>query len=462
MRPASIGPRSRRLDYNPAMPRLPVAIALSACSCLMRAQAPVPLARSVQAQLPALIETYKDFHRNPELSHHEEQTSAKFAADLRQLGYTVTEHVGKYRDGSQAWGIVAILENGPGPRLLIRTDLDALPVEEKTGVDYASHVHSTNAEGQPTSVMHACGHDIHMTALLGTAKELAGRKSQWHGTVMLIGQPSEETIDGARAMLADNLYARFGKPDFVLGQHDDSSIAAGDVAIKGGPLLASSTSVDVVMRGIGSHGAHPDAGKDPIVMAAEFILLAQTVVSRQTDPQSPAVLTVGTIHGGLKRNIIPEEVKMQLTLRAYSEPVRLHMIEAIRSTANGVAIAYGVAPDRMPIVTVSETEVTPPTINDPAFADRLRAVAIATLGADHVQTGRSEMGSEDFGLFSLDGTIPSVFVRLGAVDPGKLAESQKTGVPLPGPHSPFFAPVYEPTLRTGVTAMTALALDILK
>ena len=462
MRPASIGPRSRRLDYNPAMPRLPVAIALSACSCLMRAQAPVPLARSVQAQLPALIETYKDFHRNPELSHHEEQTSAKFAADLRQLGYTVTEHVGKYQDGSQAWGIVAILENGPGPRLLIRTDLDALPVEEKTGVDYASHVHSTNAEGQPTSVMHACGHDIHMTALLGTAKELAGRKSQWHGTVMLIGQPSEETIDGARAMLADNLYARFGKPDFVLGQHDDSTIAAGDVAIKGGPLLASSTSVDVIMRGIGSHGAHPDAGKDPIVMAAEFILMAQTIVSRQTDPQSPAVLTVGTIHGGLKRNIIPEEVKMQLTLRAYSEPVRLHMIEAIRSTANGVAIAYGVAPDRMPIVTVSETEVTPPTINDPAFADRLRAVAIATLGADHVQTGRSEMGSEDFGLFSLDGTIPSVFVRLGAVDPGKLAESQKTGVPLPGPHSPFFAPVYEPTLRTGVTAMTALALDILK
>ncbi len=412
--------------------------------------------------MPALIETYKDFHRNPELSHREEHTSAKLAADLRQLGYTVTEHVGKYQDGSQAWGIVAIFENGPGPRLLIRTDMDALPVEEKTGVDYASHVRSTNAEGQPTSVMHACGHDIHMTVLLGTAKELVSRKSQWHGTLMLIGQPSEETIDGARAMLADKLYARFGKPDFVLGEHDDASIAAGYLAIKGGPLLASSTSVDVVMRGIGSHGAHPDAGKDPIVMAAEFILLAQTIVSRQTDAQSPAVLTVGTIHGGLKRNIIPDEVKMQLTLRAYCEPVRLHMIDAIRSTANGVAIAYGVAPDRMPIVTVSETEVTPPTINDPAFAGRLRAVAIATLGADHVQTGRSEMGSEDFGLFSLDGTIPSVFVRLGAVDPGKLAESLKTGVPLPGPHSPYFAPVYEPTLRTGVTAMTALALDILK
>jgi hippurate hydrolase len=301
-----------------------------------------------------------------------------------------------------------------------------------------------------------------MTALLGTARELAARKNQWHGTAMLIGQPSEETIDGARAMLADRLYERFGKPDYVLGEHDDSSIAAGNVAIKDGPLLASSTSVDVTMRGIGSHGAHPDAGKDPIVMAAEFILLAQTIVSRQTPPQEPAVLTVGMIHGGLKRNIIPEEVKMELTLRAYSEPVRLNLIEGIKRTANGVAVAYGVPADRMPIVTVSETEVTPPTINDAAFAARLRAVAVATLGADHVVSARAEMGSEDFGLFSLGGTIPSVFVRLGAVEPAKLAESQKTGVPLPGPHSPLFAPVFEPTLRTGVITMTALALDILK
>jgi hippurate hydrolase len=263
-------------------------------------------------------------------------------------------------------------------------------------------------------------------------------------------------------MLADRLYERFGKPDYVLGEHDDSSIAAGNVAIKDGPLLASSTSVDVAMRGIGSHGAHPDAGKDPIVMAAEFILLAQTIVSRQTPPQEPAVLTVGMIHGGLKRNIIPEEVKMELTLRAYSEPVRLNLIEGIKRTANGVAVAYGVPADRMPIVTVSETEVTPPTINDAAFAARLRAVAVATLGADHVVSARAEMGSEDFGLFSLGGTIPSVFVRLGAVEPAKLAESQKTGVPLPGPHSPLFAPVFEPTLRTGVITMTALALDILK
>ena len=444
------------------MPRLPIAIFLTVFASIAAPAQQPSLSQSVEAQLPALDETYKNFHRNPELSHHEEHTSATLAAELRKLGYTVTEHVGRYADGSQAWGVVAILQNGPGPRLLLRTDLDALPVEEKTGVDYASHAKSVNADGQPTGVMHACGHDIHMTALLGVARELATRKSQWHGTIMLIGQPSEETIDGARAMLADRLYDRFGKPDFILGEHDASNIAVGDVAVKSGPLLASSTSVDVVMRGIGSHGAHPDAGKDPIVMAAEFILLAQTIVSRQTDPQEPAVLTVGMIHGGLKRNIIPEEVKMELTLRAYSEPVRLNLIEGIKRTANGVAIAYGVPADRMPIVTVSETEVTPPTINDPAFAERMSAVAAAALGQEHVVTIRSEMGSEDFGLFSLGGAIPSVFVRLGAVDRAKLADSHKTGVPLPGPHSPLFAPVYEPTLRTGVITMTALSLDVLK
>jgi amidohydrolase len=433
-----------------------------AFATLVSAQQPVPLPQSVDAQLPTLIETYKSFHRNPELSHHEEHTSATLAAALRQLGYQVTEHVGVYQDGSKAWGVVAMLENGPGARLLIRTDMDALPVEEKTGVDYASHVRSTNAEGQPTSVMHACGHDIHMTVLLGTAKELAARKSQWHGTVILIGQPSEETIDGARAMLADHLYERFGKPDFVLSEHDDSTVAADSVSIKGGPLLASSTSIDVVMRGIGAHGAHPDAGKDPILMAAEFVVLAQGIVSRQIDAQSPAVLTVGTIHGGLKRNIIPDEVTMGLTLRTYSESVTEQIIAAIRKTAEGVAVAYDVPADRMPVVTVSQTEVTPATINDAAFAERLRKVAVDTLGAAHVEASASIMGSEDVGLFTLKGTIPGVMFRLGASDPAKLAAAQKANKPLPGPHSPFFAPEYQPTIRTGVLSMTALAMSVLQ
>jgi hippurate hydrolase len=446
------------------MPRNRIALlALAICPAIAaNAQQPLDLKPSVEAQLPALIETYKDFHRTPELSHHEEHTSAKLAEDLRKLGYKVTEHIGKYMDGTPAWGIVAILENGPGPRLLIRSDMDALPLEEKTGVDYASTVKTKNPDGQTTGVMHACGHDIHMTVLLGTAKELVEMKSKWHGTVMLIGQPSEETIDGARAMLSDNLYEKFGKPDFVLSEHDDSGIAAGDIGIKGGPLLASSTSIDVVMRGIGTHGSRPEGGKDPIVLAAEFILLAQTIVSRQVDPQQPAVLTVGTIHGGLKRNIISEEVTMGLTLRTYSDVVRDQIIAAVRKTAEGVAIAYNMPADRMPIVTVSKSEITPATINDPAFAERLRKIAVDALGADHVKVSAAVMGSEDVGLFSLDGQIPAVMFRLGATKPSILADSLKTGVVLPGPHSPLFAPVYEPTIRTGVTAMTAMALDILK
>ena len=275
----------------------------------------VDLAASAQQQLPALTATYKHLHENPELSGHEVETAAFMVAELKKLGYTVTAHVGKYGDGSQAEGVVAVLENGLGPRLLLRTELDALPVEEKTGLDYASHVKTTNAQGQILPVMHACGHDLHMTVMLGVARELAERKAAWHGTVMVIGQPAEETISGAAAMLRDQLYERFGRPDFVLSEHDSNDVAAGTIAVKGGPLLASSTGLNVTMRGVGGHGSAPQAGKDPILLAAEFVLVAQSIVSRQIDPQQPAVLTVGTIHGGTKSNIIPDEVKMGLTLR---------------------------------------------------------------------------------------------------------------------------------------------------
>ena len=426
------------------------------------AQGPAGLSSSVQAQLPALTETYKNLHRHPELSHHEEKTSAFLAAELRKAGYTVTERVGKYQDGSQAYGIVAVMANGAGPRLLIRADMDGLPVEEKTGLDYASTDRGTNQEGHDVGIMHACGHDIHMTVLLGTARELAARKSQWHGTLVLIGQPSEETIDGARAMLTDNLYDRFGRPDFVLAEHDAATAPAGSIALKGGPLLASSTSIDVVMRGIGAHGSTPQLGKDPVLMAAEFVVLAQSIVSRQVDPQQPAVLTVGTIHGGTKRNIIPDDVTMGLTLRTYSEKVRDQIIADIRRTADGIASGYGVPADRMPIVTVSQSEITPATYNDPALAERVKAVAIATLGRDHVLPADAVMGSEDVGLFTLGGKIPGVMFWLGAADPDKLAHARETGVPLPGPHSALFAPVYAPTIATGVTAMTAMALDLLK
>ena len=448
------GSMSRRLI-------LPVVLAMATLPAVGQT-ASSSLAASAEAQLPALTETYKHLHRNPELSHHEEKTSALLAGELRKLGYTVTERVGKYADGSQAYGVVAILQNGPGTRLLIRTDMDALPLVEQTGLDYASTLRSTNAQGQDVGVMHACGHDIHMTVLLGVAREMVERKGRWHGTLMLIGQPSEETIDGARAMLADGLYERFGRPDFVLSEHDDSTHAAGNVALKSGPMLASSTSIDVTMRGVGAHGSAPQLSKDPVLMAAEFVVLAQTIVARQIDPQQPAVLTVGMIHGGAKRNIIPEEVTMGLTLRTYSDKVRDQIIADVRRTADGIAMGYGVPQDRMPVVTVSQTEITPVESNDPALTERMRKVAVGALGSDHVDNADSVMGSEDVGLFSLDGKIPAMMFRLGAADPVKLAHAQEIGVPLPGPHSPLFAPVYAPTIKTGVTAMSAMALDLLK
>ncbi len=438
-------------------------VALLAAALPLAAQTPATpsdLSSSADRQLPALTETYKHLHRNPELSRHEEQTSAFLAGELRKAGYTVTEHVGKYEDGEQAFGVVALLENGPGPRLLIRTDMDALPVEEKTGLDYASTVKSTNAQGQQVGVMHACGHDLHMTVLLGMAREMAARKNQWHGTLMLIGQPSEEIIQGAAAMLADHLYERFGRPDFVVAEHDSNDVPTGSISVKGGPLLAGANTLTVTMRGIGGHGSQPQSGKDPILLAAEFVLVAQTIVSRQIDPQQPAVLSFGTIHGGTKNNIIPDEVTMGMTLRTYSPAVRDAIIADVRRTADGLAQSYGIPANRMPTITLGES--APVTLNDSALAERLRASASAALGKDRVFEARAIMGSEDVGLFSLDGKIPAAMYWLGAADPAKLEESHHTGVPLPSMHSALFAPVYAAAIPTGVTAMTAMALDLLK
>jgi hippurate hydrolase len=299
-----------------------------------------------------------------------------------------------------------------------------------------------------------------MTVLLGVAKQMAERKSQWHGTLMLIGQPAEEIIQGAAAMLADNFYQRFGKPDYIVAEHDSPMVPAGSVAIGTGPMLASATSLNVVIHGIGSHGSQPQAGKDPILLAAEFVLVSQSIVSRQIDPQQPAVLSVGTIDGGTKNNIIPDEVDLGLTLRTYSMDLRDKIVADVRRTANGLAEAYGLPANLMPTVTIMES--TPVTFSDPAFAARVRGFAIDALGKDRVLDGKPVMGSEDAGLFSLNGQIPFVFYWLGAADPAKLADSIKTGVPLPSLHSPFFAPDYQPAIPTGVTAMTGIALDVLK
>jgi amidohydrolase len=421
------------------------------------------LASQVNSQLPGLIDTYKGFHAQPELSHREERTSALLAAELRKAGYTVTERVGKYPDGAQAYGIVAILENGPGPRLLIRADMDALPIVEETGLSYASQVKTKNASGQDVGVMHACGHDVHVTTLIGTARALAALKSQWHGTVMLVGQPSEETIDGARAMLADRLYERFGTPSFGIALHDTNLLPAGSVSLTSGPALASSTSVDVTMRGVGGHGSRPDAGKDPIVMSAAFIMQLQTIVSRQEDPRDPAVVTVGDIHGGTRRNIIPDEVKMELTTRAFSAEARQIILDGVRRTAQGVALAAGVPDDRAPIVKVLEDESTPVTYNDPTLAARVKAALAKALGPQHVFDEPPIMGSEDFGILGLEGhKIPTVIFWLGAMDPAKFAAAKAAGKPLPGPHTSSFAPLPEPTLRAGVTAMASVAIALLQ
>jgi len=421
------------------------------------------LADIVNDELPGLVGTYEQVHAHPELSHQEDKSAALLADALRHAGYTVTEHVGRYPDGTPAFGVVALLENGAGPRLLIRSDLDALPIVEETGVDYASHVMARNAAGQEVGVMHACGHDIHLTNLIGTARALATLRRKWHGTLMLIGQPSEETLDGARAMLADHLYERFGTPDFAVALHDTNAHPAGTVGITSGATQAGVASIDVTLRGIGGHGAEPENGRDPIVMAGEFIVQLQTIVSRQENPRDPAVVTVGDIHGGTKRNIIPDEVKLELTARAFSDEAMQIIIDGVRRIAQGVALAAGVPADRQPIVTVLDGESGPANTNDPALAARVKAALVAALGANDVFTDQPIMNSEDFGLFGLPGhRIPTVMFWLGAMDPVKLAAANAAGRSLPGPHTGLFQPVPEPTLRTGIIAMTSVAISLLQ
>jgi amidohydrolase len=433
----------------------------------------VPCARSQQPNLdglldremPWLLSTYKSLHAAPELSHHEEKTSAFVASELRALGYTVTEHIGKYA-GHPEWvgyGVIGELKNGDGPVVYIRSELDALPVEEITGLPYASKVRAQDDAGHEVGVMHACGHDIHIAAFLGTAKMLVELKEQWRGTLVMLAQPAEETINGAKAMLEDGLYTRFPRPDYVLALHDIATVAAGKVGYTPGYAMASGTSVDVTFRGIGGHGSAPELAKDPIVAAAQFVLAIQTIVSREDSPFDPAVVTVGSIHGGTRYNIIPDEVHLQLTVRTYKEEVRQHILAALARMAQGIATADGIPASRAPIVVVSESEYTPATYNDPQLTQRLAQVFRTALGPENVVEIAPVMGSEDFCRFGLENhQIPVCQFRLGAVDPAKLAESQRTGVPLPGLHSSLWAPVPEPTLRTGVKSMTSAVLDLMK
>ncbi|MEP6913454.1 MAG: amidohydrolase [bacterium] len=417
----------------------------------------------IDSDIASLVATYQTLHAAPELSHHEEKTSAFFANRLRALGYTVTERVGKYENPEwTSYGVVAVMKNGAGPTVLVRTELDALPVDEKTGLPYASKVKTKNDAGQEVSVMHACGHDVHMTSMLGTAKMLTALKDQWSGTLVIIGQPAEEVIDGARSMIRAGLYERFPRPDYVIALHDSADLEAGKVGYTPGYAMASSTSVDIKIRGLGGHGARPESTKDPIVVAAQVVLALQTIVSRENSPLDPVVVTVGSIHGGTKHNIIPDEVDLQLTVRAYKEEVRKKVLASIERITKGIALAAGIPDDRAPIVKFSETQVTAATFNEPQLTERMSAVFVKVLGSENVVKLPPVMMSEDFGYLSLDQKIPATLFTLGAVDPVKVKQSRETGTPLPSLHSALFQPLPEPTLRTGIKAMTSAVLELMK
>lgn len=418
----------------------------------------------IERELPRLVDIYKRLHAAPELSYREEKTAAFVADELRKLGFTVTTGVGKYPDGKrQSHGVVAILENGKGPTVMIRADLDALPVEEKTGVPYASKVRSTNEAGDDVFVMHACGHDVHMTSLIGTARVLAATRNAWRGKVMLIGQPAEEMGAGATAMLNDRLYERFGTPDYILALHDNASLEAGKIGYVPGFVFANVDSVEIIVRGVGGHGAYPHTTKDPIVVAAEIILALQTIVSRERPPLEPAVITIGSIHGGTKSNIIPDDVTLHLTVRSYKAEIRKQLLDAIKRVAEGIAVAAGIPADRAPIVRPLPSDIPlNATYNEPALVERLVPAWKRAIGEANVVRLEPVMGGEDVGNFGLDGKIPLTIFWIGAVDPARVAAAKARGESLPSLHSPLFAPLPEPTIRTGVRAMTAAAMELLK
>ena len=428
---------------------------------ILAQQTPQSLA---DAELLSLLGIYKDIHTHPELSGQEERTAALVAKELRAAGCEVTEHVGKYENSKlKAYGVVGVMKNGDGPTVLVRTDMDALPVEEETGLPYASKVVAKNDEGKDVHVMHACGHDVHVAAFIGTARALAKLKDQWHGTIVFVAQPAEEIGAGARALLKDGLYDRFGKPNFALGFHDKADVQAGHIAVTEGYTSANVDSVDVTVRGVGGHGAYPHKTKDPIVLAAEIINAWQTIASRQNNPLDPVVITVGSIHGGTKHNIIPNEVKMQLTVRTYKSDVRERVLADIERIAKGCAAAAGIPPDLAPIVSVSKDFITAATYNNPELTKRLVAVWKKSLGDENVEMVDPVMGGEDFSEYSLpDHSVSAVNFHFGAVDPAKIAEFKQAGKELPTLHSSKFAPVPEPTIRTGMIGMIAAVLDLMK
>lgn len=409
---------------------------------------------SPAAARDSLLALYRDLHQAPELSFHEQQTARRLADELRALDFKVTEGLGGH-------GIVGVIRNGEGPTLMLRADMDALPIREQTGYRFASTVTTEDTDGNSVPVMHGCGHDIHMTVFIGTARKLVQQRDRWRGTLVMVGQPAEERGAGARAMLADGLFQRFPRPDFNLALHVNAGLPVGTVGYTAGYALASVDSVDVRVHGVGGHGAYPHTTRDPVVLAAQIINALQTLVSREIAPVEPGVVTVGSIHGGTKHNIIPDQVDLQLTVRAYSEETRQTLLSGIERITRHQALAMGLPEGKLPTVTVKD-EQTRSTYNNPQLTERIAAVFESTLGADRVVTLPPVMGGEDFSEYGLqEPRIPSLIYWLGAVSQEKYDAAQASGGALPSLHSPYFLPDAEPAIETGVTAMTAAALELL-
>jgi len=429
---------------------------LAAAALIASPASAATLSEAIRGDMPALMTIYRDLHANPELSMQEVRTPAKLAAEARKLGFTVTEKVGKS-------GVVAVMKNGPGPTLLIRADMDGLPIVEQTGLPFASKVRAVARSGVETGVMHGCGHDTHMTAWLGTAKRLAAMKDQWSGTLVMILQPGEETGEGAKAMLDDGLYSRFPKPGHVLAFHDAAAIPAGVIGITPGYALANVDSVDISVRGVGGHGAYPQTTRDPIVLASRIVTTLQTLVSRENDPANPAVVTVGSFQAGAKHNIISDEARLQLTVRSYKPEVRKLLLDGIRRIARGEAIAAGMPEDKMPVVTIREAEYTPATLNTEAFSNRALALFTQNFGASRVVKTPAVMGGEDFSRFWLaDKQIESLIFWVGGTPMKDYQAAGGDAAKLPSLHSPFWAPEAETVIATATEALTIAALDVLK
>lgn len=434
--------------------KLKLAIGIGALMASTTAPA-ATLSDAIRADMPQLMALYKDLHANPELSMQEVKTPAKLAPEMRKLGFDVTEHVGKT-------GVVAVMKNGPGPVLLLRADMDALPVKEQTGLPFASTVIGKLRDGTETPVMHACGHDTHITSWLGTARRMAAMKDQWSGTLVMVLQPGEELVEGAKAMLDDGLFTRFPKPDYLLAFHDSASLPAGVIGVTPGYVLANVDTVKISVKGVGGHGAYPYTTKDPIVLASRIVTALQTLVSRENDPQQPAVVTVGMFHAGTKDNIIPDEAKLGLTVRSYTPETRKLLLDGIARIARGEAIAAGLPEDKMPIVEIEQPSADA-TFNTEPFSDRLIALFGSHFGKDRVTQPKPVMAAEDFGRFWLaDKSKQSTIFWVGGVPKAKWDAAHGDPSKLPSLHSPFWAPEADTVISTATEAMTVAALDILK